>query len=80
MPDVKPPEREPSATRPDRLRLFETASEQGGYFTAEQARACGFSWALLSHHVKRGRFIRVHRGLYRLREYPSFPREDVLAA
>ncbi len=66
--------------RPDRLRLFETASEQGGYFTAEQARACGFSWALLSHHVKRGRFIRVRRGLYRLREYPSSPREEVLAA
>lgn len=66
--------------RPDRLRLFETASEQGGYFTAEQARACGFSWALLSHHVKRGRFIRVRRGLYRLREYPSSAREEVLAA
>jgi predicted transcriptional regulator of viral defense system len=27
-----------------------------------------------------GRFIRVRWGLYRLREYPSSPREDVLAA
>jgi predicted transcriptional regulator of viral defense system len=60
--------------------LFDTASEQGGYFTAEQARACGYGLALLSHHAKAGRFLRVRRGLYRLREYPSSPREDVLAA
>src|SRR3954451_6255883 len=70
----------PATARPDRVRLFEIASEHGGYFTAEQARACGYSWALLSHHVKSGRFIRVRRGLYRFREYPSSPREDVLAA
>ena len=70
----------PSNMRPDRLRLFEVASEQGGYFTAEQARACGYSFALLSHHTKSGRFLRIRRGLYRLREYPSSPREDVLAA
>src|SRR5579875_1262323 len=69
-----------SRTRPDRQCLFDTASEQGGYFTAEQARACGCGFALLSHHTKAGRFIRVRRGLYRLREYPSSPREDVLAA
>ena len=68
------------AAGPDRIRLFEVASGQGGYFTGEQARACGYSWALLSHHVKSGRFARVRRGLYRLREYPSSPREDVLAA
>jgi len=66
--------------RPDRQCLFDTVSEQGGYFTAEQAQLCGYSFALLSHHAKTGRFIRVRRGLYRLREYPSSPREDVLAA
>ncbi len=69
-----------ATVRPNRARLFEIASEQGGYFTAEQARACGYSWALLSHHVKNGRFVRVRRGLYRYREYPSSPREEVLAA
>src|SRR6185437_8347251 len=69
-----------SRSRPDRLCLFGAASEHGGYFTAEQARACGYGFALLSHHAKTGRFIRVRRGLYRLREYPSSPREDVLAA
>jgi predicted transcriptional regulator of viral defense system len=65
----------------DHGRLFEVASEQGGYFTAAQAGACGISQPLLSHHsAAGGRFIRVRRGLYRIREYPSSPREDVIAA
>lgn len=68
------------ANRPDRTCLFYVASGQAGYFTAEQARGCGFSRALLSHHAKSGRFIHVRHGLYRLREYPSSPREHVLAA
>ncbi|MGH2693527.1 MAG: type IV toxin-antitoxin system AbiEi family antitoxin domain-containing protein [Actinomycetota bacterium] len=66
--------------RPDHERLFEVASEQGGYFTADQARACGFSRASLSYHARRGRFLRVKRGLYRLAQYPASPREDVIAA
>lgn len=67
-------------TSPDHEQLFQTASEQGGYFTAAQGRAAGYSWALLAHHSKSGRFIRVSRGLYRIREYPSSPRENVVAA
>jgi len=63
-----------------RARLFELASEQGGYFTAAQAQTCGYSRALLAHHAKSGRFTRVRQGLYRFREYPSSPREDVIAA
>lgn len=65
---------------PDRLRLFDVASDQAGYFLAAQGHRCGYSRALLSHHVKAGRFIRVRRALYRLVEYPSSPREHVLAA
>jgi len=65
---------------PQHQRLFEIASEQGGYFTAAQARACRFSNALLAHHAKDGRFVRVGRGLYRFRQYPSSPREDVMVA
>ncbi|GAC1513513.1 MAG: type IV toxin-antitoxin system AbiEi family antitoxin domain-containing protein [Candidatus Dormibacteraceae bacterium] len=60
--------------------LFELAEGQGGFFTAAQARGCGYSWALLSHHVRSGRLLRVRRGLYRLRQYPSSPRDEVLAA
>lgn len=70
-----------TAQVPDHDKLFELASEQGGYFTAGQARQCGFSHALLAHHAREwGRFTRVRRGLYRLRQFPPAPREDVLAA
>jgi predicted transcriptional regulator of viral defense system len=64
---------------PDHECLFEIASTQHGYFTARQARGCGFDWEALSHHTGSGRFIRVRRGLYRLRDYPSSPREEVVA-
>ena len=67
-------------TRPDHERLFETASAQAGYFTTAQARDHGFSSALLTHHAKTGRFLRVARGLYRLRDYPSSPDEEIVAA
>jgi predicted transcriptional regulator of viral defense system len=60
--------------------LFHIASGQAGYFTAAQARECGFSRALRSHHTKGGRFIHIRHGLYRFHEYPSSPREHVLAA
>lgn len=66
--------------RPNRLGLFDVASGQAGYFTPEQAQSCGFSRALITHHAKTGRFIHIRHGLYRLREYPSSPREHVLAA
>lgn len=66
--------------RPDHGALFGVASEQGGYFTARQAHRCGFSRANLSHHAASGRFVRVGRGLYRLRAYPSSPREEVFRA
>jgi predicted transcriptional regulator of viral defense system len=67
-------------SRPDHACLFEVASSQNGHFTAEQGRVCGFSWEALSHHAASGRFVRVRRGLYRLRDYPTSPREEVVAA
>lgn len=69
-----------NATSPDRACLFDVAATQQGYFIAAQAGACGYSPALLAHHARGGRFLRVRRGLYRLREYPSSPREEVMAA
>jgi predicted transcriptional regulator of viral defense system len=65
---------------PDHQCLFGVAPAQMGYFTAAQARTCGFSSALLSWHVKRGRYIRIRNGIYRLRDYPSSPHEDMMAA
>jgi predicted transcriptional regulator of viral defense system len=76
MGDVGPKER----LRPDREGLFQLASEQRGYFTAGQASLYRFSHALLAHHARAGTFQRVRAGLYRFRDYPSTPREELMAA
>jgi len=68
------------ATKPNHECLFRVASEQMGFFTNRQAALCGFSRDGLAKHAKSGRFIRERRGLYRLRDYPSSPREHVMAA
>ena len=67
-------------TEPDYDRLYETAENQAGYFTASQAQNCGFSWERLSDNVKRGRFMRLYRGVYRLTHFPSSPHEDLFVA
>jgi len=64
----------------DHACLFGIAAGQQGHFTARQAAACGFRTDLLTYHTRQGRFTRVHRGVYRLRDYPSSPREEVVAA
>lgn len=65
---------------PEFQGLFALTSEQAGYFTSAQAHVYGYTAQLLSYHAARGRFVRVRRGLYRLRDYPSSPREEVMAA
>jgi hypothetical protein len=46
----------------------QTASEQAGYFTRAQALGRGFTAPLITRHARTGRFLRIDRGLYRLRE------------
>lgn len=65
--------------RPNRADLFDLASEQHGYFTTAQAARCGYAPNVLVHHAKRGTFQRVHHGVYRFRDFPFSPREDVVA-
>lgn len=65
---------------PNLSALFDVASEQHGYFTTAQARARGIGTNLIAHHVRSGRFIPVHRGVYRLRDFPFSSYEDVVAA
>jgi predicted transcriptional regulator of viral defense system len=69
-----------SKAKPDHEGLFQTASEQAGYFTTTQAISHGFSSPLITHHAQTGRFVRITRGLYRLRDYPSSPREQLIGA
>jgi predicted transcriptional regulator of viral defense system len=63
--------------RPD-IRALETeAYEQHGYFTSGQARAHGVSSQLLNHHVRRGRYEPVRRGLYRLQGFPRSEHDEM---
>ena len=61
--------------QPDVRGLETTAYQQHGYFTTSQARERGISSQLLSHYVRRNRFERVRRGLYRLHGFPR-PEDD----
>lgn len=69
-----------SRSYPNRQALFDVASEQHGYFTASQAAGCGYRPNLLTYHVKRGTFQRVHHGVYRFRDFPFSLHEDIAAA
>ncbi|MEW6107270.1 MAG: type IV toxin-antitoxin system AbiEi family antitoxin domain-containing protein [Bacillota bacterium] len=62
------------------MELYETAERQAGYFSARQARQLGFSKALLSHHVRSGRLLRLRRGVYRLARFPEMPYADLFIA
>jgi len=65
---------------PDHRRLFEIAAAQHGHFTAAQATACGIGWDALSRGARSGRYRRVRRGVYRLRDFPMSAWEEVAAA
>lgn len=61
-----------------RQALFELADRQAGYFTAAQARALGYSDRAIHYHKRRGEWIPVGWGLYRLRAYPVSPEEELV--
>ena len=48
--------------KPDYDALYNIVEDQGGYFTAAQARSVGFSWERLSNNVKSEQFDRVSTG------------------
>jgi len=68
------------AASPDHDQLYQFAETQAGYFTTAQARAAGFSHALLSYHVQAGLFERLRPGVYRLKRFPASPHEDLFVA
>ena len=65
--------------RPDWTALYETASGQEGHFTTAQAADAGYSAPLMTYHVRKGRFVRVLRGVYRLVQFPVGEHEDLVA-
>jgi predicted transcriptional regulator of viral defense system len=58
--------------------LVAIASEQGGYFTAQQALSVGYTYRQQHFHRERGNWLLIDRGLFRLRDYPSSPYEDLI--
>ena len=58
--------------------LYEVAAAQGGYFTAAQAREAGYAYSQQHYHFSRGHWLRIDRGLFRLRDYPPGEREDLI--
>lgn len=66
-------------TRPQFDALYQTASAQEGLFSAEQAKAVGYSLPLLAYHLKAGKIARVSRAIYRLVHFPLSEHEDLVA-
>jgi predicted transcriptional regulator of viral defense system len=58
--------------------LLTIASGQGGYFTAAQALSVGYTYRQQHFHRERGNWLLIDRGLFRLRDYPSSPHEDLI--
>lgn len=58
---------------PDRQALFDVTSEQRGHFTTDQAAKAGYARDMLTYHIQRGIFQRLHRGVYRFLDYASSP-------
>ena len=59
-------------------KLYQIAAAQGGYFTAAQAQQAGDAYSQQHFHVERGNWLKVERGVYRLRDYPPGEREDLI--
>src|SRR6516225_2053575 len=59
-------------------RLYEIAASQQGFFTTKQASGAGFAEKAHAYHVKARNWIREHRGIYRLADFPSAERPDLM--
>ncbi len=59
-------------------RLYEMAQSQQGFFTAKQAICSGFAEKTHSYHVNAGNWIRERRGIYRLADFPTPERPDLM--
>jgi predicted transcriptional regulator of viral defense system len=58
--------------------LYQIASEQDGYFTTKQAISAGYETNSHPYHIKTGNWIREHRSIYRLANYPFGDRSDLM--
>ena len=59
-------------------RLYELAEVQNGFFTTKQAKAAGFAENTHPYHFHAGNWVREHRGIYRLANFPRGERPDLM--
>ena len=53
--------------------LYQVAESQQGLFTARQAVQAGYDERNHPYHIKSGNWIKEHRGIYRLKNFPYSP-------
>lgn len=58
--------------------LRKEAARNAGFFTAAQARAAGYADSVHGYHLEKGEWIRMHRGIYRLAEFPEPARPELI--
>ena len=59
-------------------KLYDTALPQGGFFTARQAREAGYADSVHPYQVRAGHWVRETRGVYRLTQFPTAARPDLM--
>jgi predicted transcriptional regulator of viral defense system len=59
-------------------KLYETAHAQGGFFTARQAAEAGYQDSVHPYQVRSGNWVREVRGVYRLAQFPTPSRPDLM--
>jgi predicted transcriptional regulator of viral defense system len=59
-------------------RLYAIAESQGGYFTSTDAKSAGYDYPLQHFHARRGTWVRVDHGVYRLKRFPRGDHEDLI--
>ncbi|OMH27694.1 hypothetical protein BKD30_03375 [Tersicoccus phoenicis] len=60
------------AQRRDSLQALQALGyRQAGYFSAAQAVKAGFSYQAQKYHVDSGNWLRIERGIFRLRDWPA---------
>jgi predicted transcriptional regulator of viral defense system len=60
------------------LCSLEIAETQQSFFTTKQAKAAGFAENTHPYHVQAGNWIREHRGVYRLVQFPPADRPELV--
>jgi predicted transcriptional regulator of viral defense system len=63
--------------RETEFQLYQIAEDQAGYFTLAQARKIGLRKTQIYRELKRGKFEKANRGVYRFVQFPASQFEEI---